>query len=358
MTNSPAAAPRTARTIVVRSAAVVALSLAATQGPAARAEDGANRADATAHAAELVRAFDALFSGPHEGARAIHTKGVLVAGSFEPTEDAPLLSRAPHFDGGPVRVLVRFSNFAGVPDGRDGDAAGSPRGMAVKFLLPNGGETDIVSHSYNGFPAATAEDFLAFLRALAAPDPSLLEEFAATHPAARTFLDAPKPAPASYATETFYGVNAFRFTNEGGVSHFGRYRLEPVVRPAYLDQGDAASRPADYLADELAERLADRAVEFRLVVQLAQPDDDVADGSIPWPPERATVTIGTLRLTALRKAGLDPFFTPLSLVGGIAPSADPMLVARTRAYRRSYRRRTKATQPVADTAAATHPQVR
>jgi len=30
--------------------------------------------------------------------------------------------------------------------------------MAIKFKLPDGGETDLVAHSFNGFPSATAAD--------------------------------------------------------------------------------------------------------------------------------------------------------------------------------------------------------
>ena len=295
-------------------------------------------------AGEIVKAFDALFSGPHPGARAIHTKGLLLKGTFAPSEEIAKLSRAEHFAGPKVPVLVRFSNFAGLPAGNDGDPTSNPRGMSIKFQLSDGGETDIVAHSYNGFPAGTPDDFLGFLRALAAPDPSTITEFLSTHPAAQAFADAPKPAPESYATEFYFGVDAFRFTNTAGISRYGRYRIEPVAGGAWLSDTEASGRSRDYLADEMALRLARAPAQFRLMIQLAGPDDVVTDGSVAWPDDRPTVNAGTLTLTSFVPDGdamqRSLFFTPLNLVAGIAPSADPLLIARTRAYRISYKRRT------------------
>lgn len=326
-------------------AALAMLALAGVmcaQGPRAIADPLDEPLTPNETAKAIVGAFDKLFGGPHAGQRPVHAKGILVEGTFEPSEAAGILSRAEHFQAR-VPVLVRFSDFAGVPSIPDGDANASPRGMAIKFSLPDGNETDIVAHAYNGFPAATADEFLGFLQAVAAPDPAVLKQFAATHPAARTFLDTPKPAPASYATERFFGVNAFRFTNAAGVSRFGRYRIEPVAGPKHLSAAEAAQRAPDFLSEELAQRLKRGPVEFRLTVQIAKPDDAVADGSKPWPEDRPIVDAGVIRLTGMVPNGdtaqRELLFTPLALVGGIAPSADPLLIARTRAYRVSFERR-------------------
>ena len=174
---------------------------------------------------QIVSAFDALFAGPHDAKRAVHGNGVLLEGSFVPNPNAARLSRAVHLTGGPVPVLVRFSDFAAIPGLPNGAPEASPRGMAVRFLLPDGGDTDLVLHSYDGFPAATPDDFLSFLRSL--QNPAARDAFAASHPAARSFLDAPKPTPTSYATEAYFGVNAFRFTNADGQSRYARYRVIP-----------------------------------------------------------------------------------------------------------------------------------
>lgn len=293
-------------------------------------------------AAAAVRGFDRLFGGPYPGHRAVHATGMLAEGIFVPSADAGTLSRADHFRV-PVPVLVRFSAFAGVPAVPDQADGASPRGMSIKFILPDGGDTDIVAHSYNGFPASTPDEFVAFLRALATPDPMALKRHLAEHPAAQTFVDTPKPPPASYATERFFGVNAFRFTNEAGVGRFGRYRIEPVAGTAHLTADDAAQRAADYLTTELQERLDREPAEFKLLVQLAASSDDILDGSRPWPDDRTLVDAGTIRLTRFvpdsAAAQRNLLFTPLSLVDGIAPSADPLLVARSRSYRASFDRR-------------------
>lgn len=290
--------------------------------------------------ARLVAALDAVFAGPHPAARAVHAKGVLIEGSFVPAPGAASLSRAVHLNGGEVPVLVRFSNFAGVPGVADGEPEASPRGFALRFLLPDDVSTDIVAHSYNGFPAATPEEFLGFLHAVAAP--ATMPDFAAARPAVRAFLDAPKPAPASYATETYFGVNAFRFTDAGGTSRHGRYRVAPLAGEAHLPADDAARRPPDFLRDEMDARLNRGPIGFRLLVQLAGEGDAVADGSVPWPEERKLVELGVVTLRAPvadQQAQQELRFVPTNLVGGIAPSADPMLAARTKAYRVSADRR-------------------
>src|SRR5262245_42846525 len=73
------------------------------------------------------------------------------------------------------------------------------RGFAVRFLLPGDESTDVVVHSYDGFPTRTPEDFVAFLRALAEAG-AAVARFRAAHPEAAPFLDAPEYAPVSYAT--------------------------------------------------------------------------------------------------------------------------------------------------------------
>ena len=148
----------------------------------------------------LVDALTKLSGGPHPGMRANHAKGVLVTGRFTPTKAAATLSIAPHFARA-VPVLVRFSDPTGVPNLPDADPNASPHGIAIRFQLPGGTSTDIVSLSANAFPVATPEDFLAFLTAVAqsgpgAAKPTPIERFLGSHPAALKFVSTPRPAPA------------------------------------------------------------------------------------------------------------------------------------------------------------------
>src|SRR5262249_23941435 len=157
-----------------------------------------------------------------------HAKGIVCEGEFTPAASAATLSRAPHLQGKPVKVTVRFSDSTGIPDIPDGVPDAGPRGMAVRFHLPGGGSSDIVANAFNGFAVAKGEDFLAFLMAVAASGkdalkPTPVEKFLASHPKAMKVATAPKPVPASFATEPHFGVHAFEFTNAEGKSHFGRY---------------------------------------------------------------------------------------------------------------------------------------
>ena len=149
--------------------------------------------------------------------------------------------------------------------------------------------------------------------------------------------------PVSFATDAYYGVDAFRFINAAAVGRFGRYRIEPVAGTHYLDAAQTAGLKPDYLRDELSQRLASGPVAFHLVAQLAEPGDMVTDPTVAWPSDRPQVLLGTLSLTAIVPPE-DPalptlFFSPMNLVPGIVASDDPLLAARTRSYAISYRRR-------------------
>ena len=296
---------------------------------------------------QIVDELVALF-GEHPHYRPVHAKGILSKGTFRPALTASSVSRAAHLQRDPAAITVRFSDFAGIPTVPDSDPNAGPRGMAIRFHLPGGAETDIVAHSFDGFPVNTAEEFLAFVRALAATGPGAvhptpIETFVAGHPHSRRFLEGAKPTPTSFATESFYGVNAFRFTNRAAASRYGRYRIRPVAGEAYLDPAEAAGKPADFLFAELTERLARSPVEFRLLVQLAAEGDPVNEGALPWSDQRAQAELGTIAITSLvpdsavAERGL--IFDPLHLVDGIEPSNDPLLVARSAIYGVSYQRR-------------------
>jgi catalase len=296
---------------------------------------------------QLVDTLNQLF-GKHPGFRAAHAKGIMCEGEFTPAASASTLSRAPHLQGSPVKVTVRFSDTTGIPDVPDGLPDAGPRGMAVRFHLPGGGSTDIVASAYNGFPVATGEEFLAFLKAVAAsgkdtPKPTPLDQFLAAHPQAMKVVKTPKPIPASFATEPYYGVNAFEFTSAQGKSRFGRYQLHPEAGATFLTAEDAAGKPRNFLIDELGERLAKGPARFRLVVQLAGEGDKVDDATAVWPDDRPKVELGVLSLTKLvadnDAAQRAIAFDPLHLVDGIGPSDDPLLEARSAAYAVSRRRR-------------------
>jgi catalase len=197
-----------------------------------------------AHTQQLLDAIDAA-QGVHPGFRPAHAKGLMCSGMFTPSPEAASLTRAPHASRPSTPVTVRYSNGTGVPTIPDNDPARSgPRGMAIRFHLGEHVHTDIVAHSTNGFPVRTSEEFLELTRAVgafAAGQPEALGSFLATHPNAKRFVEAPKPIPTSFAREAFFAVTSFKFTNAGGVSRHGRFRIRPEAGTEYLSNEEAAA---------------------------------------------------------------------------------------------------------------------
>jgi catalase len=293
---------------------------------------------------QIVNQFRTMF-GVHPGFRANHAKGSVFEGTFTPTAAAKGLSKAEHLQGPTVPIIVRFSNAGGLPDMPDTHPSYRTRGMAVKFQLPDGKVTDIVCISTNGFPVSNGADFLGLLQAIAAtkpdsPKPTPIETFLGSHPAAAKAVAMPQPIPESYATQPFFGVNAFKFTNAAGETRFGRYQLAPEAGAQFLSDADAEKLPPNFLADSVKDRLKKGPVKFKLFVQLAQPGDATNDATIVWPDSNPKVELGEI---SIAKADLDSLaaekkllFVPTALIDGIAPSDDPIIPLRGAAYGVSY----------------------
>jgi catalase len=301
---------------------------------------------------DLLQQFETIF-GPHAGFRPAHAKGVMLAGRFTPSQSAASLTRAPHMNRESTPVTARFSNSTGIPVIPDNDPNANPRGLAIRFHLGEHLHTDIVSHSTDGFPTRTGQEFLEFLRALASsdpskPSPSPIEAFLGAHPKALEFVQTPKPAPSSFARESYFGVTAMHFTNKDGVSRYGRYRIVPEAGNDHLDDATAAGKSANYLFDELTERIAKGPIRFRILVQLANDGDIVDDATFHWPGDRTLLELGTLVLTEpVSNSDHEQkhiIFDPIPRVDGIDPSDDPLLELRAAIYLLSGRRRRAAAE--------------
>ena len=165
---------------------------------------------------DLLKQFDTIF-GLHPGFRPAHARGVMLSGTFSPASEAASLTRAPHVLRDSTPVTARFSSSTGLPQIPDTDPNANPRGLAIRFHLAEHVHTDIVSHSTDGFPTRTGQEFLELLRAAASsdpfqPSPTPLEKFLADHPKALAFAQTPKPSPSSFARESYFGVTAMMFT--------------------------------------------------------------------------------------------------------------------------------------------------
>jgi catalase len=302
-------------------------------------------AQATDVNTQIVDAMNKLY-GVHPGFRANHAKGVVVEGTFRPSAEAAALSKSPLFSGGTVPVTVRFSDAGGVPNIPDGSPQANPHGMAIKYHLAGGVDTDMVINSLKTFVVATPEDFLALNVALAGSAPGQppspqLGAFLQSHPSVGKALST-LGTPDSFADEQYNGINAFIYTNKAGKKQAIRYIVTPE-KIVHLDKDAAAKQAPDYLVNEIGPRLAKGPVTFHVKAQLAAAGDQTKDGTQAWPDDRKVVDLGTLTLTkavanseAVQKTLL---FIPGRLTDGIEFSDDPILPARDGAYAVSFGRR-------------------
>lgn len=341
---------------------------------------------------ELIGGLWGDFPDHVPGTRPIHAVGIAVTGEFRASRDATEYCVAEQFQGRCVPATVRFSNGNGQPDP---DGRLQVRGMAVKLHVGDR-ETDLVCMTVPVFMVATAERLLDFEKAVK-PKPvrrpsylkrvkSLLTmcpllpqeagvavsgndgvvDWSRSYPQAQGFIVASsmERLPASYARDAYHAVHAFDVEGADGVHRMVRFAFEPAagvrsIGPPPVSRqpiGAAlhqdlintygSTLPADYLRQELRERLAYAPVRFNLRMQIADPWDDTADPTTPWPTNRRRVLMGTLTLTGVvedQETGCEQLsFNPGRLLPGMGFSDDPVLRDRAAVYAESYRLRMAA----------------
>jgi catalase len=284
--------------------------------------------------------------GRHPGYRALHAKGHFYKGTFTPTPYASRLTRAAHMQGDPVPVTVRLSNGSGDPRSRD--YVPDVRGMATKFHLPDGSQTDISAQTAPNFPVNTPEGFVEAVQANVGGLARAIRIplFLVRHPSAiagiRGNLAALNPMP-SFANYTYFAIHAYKWVNAEGEERFVRYTWTPHDEAERLSPGEAKKLGSDYLREEMLRRLQRGPARFDLSLQIAEPGDATDDPRASWPEERERVVAGTLELSepddAAEADGDVIVFDPMRLTDGIEPSDDPILLYRPSAYSVSVERR-------------------
>jgi catalase len=331
--------------------------------------------------------------------RRVHALGVGAAGWFEASPVASDYCAARHFvlydppagdpphDMGrdpaaaprpkPKRtpVTVRFSNGSGGATRHDGWS--DVRGMATRFHLDDGSETDLIAMTLRSLFAPTAETFLDFSRAAVAapcarepwwrkifdllrltppmPDPYVGQRIRGNEGAiafarrrgndyVRTplFLATLIGAPTSYLRAAYHAVHTFVVTGADGTRRWVRFDWQPIdgvlnLKPSERHP-DPLDPPHDYLGAALADRLEQGPARFSLMMTLGETGDAFDDCSRPWPPHRVRIEMGTLTLDRVlspeeqvEKCELMRF-NPWRLTAGIEPSDDPLLRVRRDAY--------------------------
>jgi catalase len=286
---------------------------------------------------QFVKDLHLVFGDNHN--RAVHAKGILAEGIFTPDKNASSLTTAFHLQGKSSKVLVRLSDNTGFPDVEDTRTETNPRGMAIRFTTEDGRYTDVVCHSFNGFPAATTDEFHHLLTATwqsrgNVPKPTPLDLYYETHPVAKIFNNNCQ-LPVSFTKLIYYGVNAFKFTNQKGESCFVRYQFQPVDGVEHLSKEMASAAAPEYLFEEIRRRLPRKPVRFNYFVQLSGEGDKVDDPSVAWPDARQQILLGVLEIrefvafTPDQQKALS--FLPINIPEGIE-AADPMIDFRGRTY--------------------------
>ncbi|WP_395690592.1 catalase [Nocardioides sp.] len=277
----------------------------------------------------------AAFGGPDRH-RTLHAKGRFYAGTFTATPEAAALGRAGHLTGDPVPVVVRWSNAGG--DADVPDKVPDIRGMAVKFRLPDGTETDLLGQTSRRFPTDSPEEFVAMTEA--SRHQATFPLFLLRHPRmVPAIVDGLRSkavsSPRSFTERTYYPIHAYGWRDAEGRRSWVRYSFVPQPA-ATLDQ---AFGGPDRLFEEMAARLAQGPVRFDVRLQVAGAGDDPHHATSVWKHARDLLG-GTLEVTE-ELPDQDPLvFDPARVVDGIELSDDPILRFRPAAYSESISRRT------------------
>lgn len=297
------------------------------------------------------RVADALEynSGPHAGYRRAHAKGLCVSGVFVANGAGADLSSATVFKPGRYPVLGRLSTAGGNPFAKDGRNVF--RSLALQITAPDGEIWRMALDHTPIFPVATPEAFVEFQHAsrpdpaTGKPSPELMQAYLARHPETRAFQDylARAPLPDSFATGTYYSINAFRFVSPAGVENLVRWSFTPEGPVNVLDKARLGELPRDFLFTEFLSRLQRGPVQWQMEVVTAAPGDVTDDATVLWPASRPTRVVGTLILSSATPeesgACRDITFDPTLLPRGVGLSDDPLLSARAAGYAASFRRR-------------------
>ena len=312
--------------------------------------------------ARIADGFEQV-SGHHPGFRRNHAKGVCVSGYFESNGQGATLSKASVFRSGRWAVIGRFSLGGGNPN--QPDAPATVRGLAIRFSLPGGEEWRTAMINLPVFPVRTPQAFYDQLLASAPdpatgkPDPAKNQAFLAEYPesAAAIKVIRGEPKSSGFDNTTFNSLNAFRFINAAGTEVAVRWSLTPVKSFAPAN----ANADKNQLFDALFESIHHHPLQWHLIITVAGPGDLTDNATIPWPPDRQHVDVGTLTIDRVESDDTSPTrninFDPLVLPNGMAASDDPLLSARSAVYSQSFTRREgehKNPSPVSPAEIASH----
>ena len=282
-------------------------------------------------------AIDAIESALHteQGMRRAHAVGVAFDATFQPSGAAMPWTSAIHLQKEPVSAIVRFSHSSTHSEPRKN--LNPVKGMAVRFLLPDGTYTNLTMANVPIFISKTPESFIRLIRTFDKASSWQQKLDALLHDAEyKTFssiLKKLKPFR-NFESLHYYSIHAYFLEKEGVRKQAVRFEWQPVPI-------DDENSTGDSMENELIRKVAHGTpVRFRLLVQLAEQGDPTDDPTIAWPEDRKKIEAGILTLNSLRADNAESFvFDPTVTTPGVACSDDPVLQFRSAAYSESATRR-------------------
>jgi catalase len=298
---------------------------------------------------DIANVLESNAGGAHKGYRRAHAKGLCLAGYFAANGAGSALAPTSLLQLGTYPVVGRFSLGGGNP--LAGDGRNVFHAIALRLNAPDGQEWRMAMDHTPIFPVADPQTFEALQIAstpdakTGKPDPASMKAYMATHPETRAFQDyiAKAPLPGSFATATYYSINAFRFTDIGGTTRFVRWQIVPEASGPDLDKSKLADLPRDALFQEMVVRTAKGPSRWHLQLVVANPGDVTDKATVQWTGAHRVIDAGVLAITSVtpEETGQcrDLNFDPTILPHGIAISDDPLLAARSKTYSTSFTRR-------------------
>jgi catalase len=177
------------------------------------------------------------------------------------------------------------------------------------------------------------------------PDPAKMSAFLTKHPETAKALQLihSQPATSGFADSTYNCLNAFRFIDHRGVVVPVRWSTVPAQPVEPISHSSAKLAETNCLFDALIADIHAKPLQWHLIITVGQPGDPTDDATLPWPPDRQQVDVGTLTVAHVESEDTSPVrdinFDPLVLPNGIAGSDDPLLSARSASYSVSFTRR-------------------
>ena len=290
-------------------------------------------------------------NGLHPGFRRNHAKGVCATGFFASNGNAAKISKAALFPPTITPVIGRFAFSGGDPT--VADAGPTVRSLAISFQLADGETWRTAMVNIPVFIFPTPQDFYEQLissapdPATSKPDPERIKNFFAIHPRSARALAIVKATAFSsgFDNATYNSLNAFRFIDANGVATPVRWSFTPVLPFAPLPPPSPTPENKNYLFNALISSFQHQKLQWHLILTIGQPSDSTSDSTIAWPDTREKIDAGILILDHIEAEGDDDHncrdinFDPLILPSGIAASDDPVLLARSGVYARSFTRR-------------------